>query len=119
MTTPAVFDMDIESTKATPAAMIISHPSSLPTLDFRYLQGANLELAKGMLRLLGKALGMKQSTIFVDSIIADLYEECLSRVDNQLNLTGKSQVQWLHQWIGSLVLAREVRASVFSLSFAW
>jgi hypothetical protein len=61
-----------------------------------------------MLQTLGKALGIKHAAIIVDSCIADFYEACLSRVDAQQHMSGSGQAEWLHEWLGGLVLAQEV-----------
>ncbi len=61
-----------------------------------------------MLQTLGEALGIKHAAIIVDSCIADFYEACLSRVDAQQQMSGSGQAEWLHAWLGGLVVAQEV-----------
>jgi hypothetical protein len=89
---------------------------SQPTLRFRNMNQDNSKLTTAMFRSLGRALGMKRGAVIVDSCIADLYESCLPRVAIHSLLVGNSQIDWLHEWIGSLVVAREV-SGIWKLNY--
>jgi hypothetical protein len=72
------------------------------------------EVAVNMLRSLGKALGPKYTAVFADACIADLFEECVSRVESRVSLVGKSQTEWLHERIGSIFLVQEMLIGAFT-----
>jgi hypothetical protein len=60
-----------------------------------------------MLRVLGKILGIKHGSIVVDAFISDFYEASMEQVPS----FGAAHIEWLHEWIGSLVIAKEVSLS--------
>ena len=64
-----------------------------------------------MLRVLGKALGVKKGAIVVDACVADMYEAASEKGSS----FGESHIGWLHEWIGSLVVAKEVGSNGLSI----
>ena len=77
-----------------------------PSLEIRYrwLDDEGVSLSKEMLRSLGMALGTKRGSIMVDCCIANFYEANM----HQMPLVADAYLEWLHGWIGSLALAKEV-----------
>jgi hypothetical protein len=80
----------------------------------RHMTNETKEVAVNMLRSLGKALGPKYTAVFVDACIADLFEACVSRVESRVSLVGKSQTEWLHERIGSIILVQEMLIGAFA-----
>jgi hypothetical protein len=83
---------------------------AVPMIVSRYMGAEDVNVAKKTVRELGRALGMKYGSLIVDSCIADFYEAFLSRFENTTSTSriGASYSEWLHQWVGCLVVAREV-----------
>ena len=75
------------------------------SLLFRHLNKDIGLLVRQMLQTLGMSLGFKRGAIMVDACISDFYEASLE----QLSSGGEIHVEFLHQWIGSIVVAEEVR----------
>ena len=75
------------------------------SLHFRHLNKDIGLLVRKMLQTLGMSLGFKHGAIMVDACISDFYEATLG----QLSSGGEIHVEFLHQWIGSIVVAKEVR----------
>jgi hypothetical protein len=57
-----------------------------------------------MLRALGESLGIKHGAIVVDAFVSDIFEASIGG----LSLSGEAYIEWLHEWIGSLAIAKEV-----------
>jgi hypothetical protein len=91
---------------------------TFPMIVSRYMGAEDVNLAKTTVRELGRALGIKYGSLAVDSCIADFYEAFLSRVENTTTTLrmGASYSQWLHQWIGCLIVSREVSPYRCSIS---
>jgi hypothetical protein len=66
-------------------------------------------LSRKMMTVLGKILGIKHGSIVVDAFISDFYEASMEQVPS----FGAAHIEWLHEWIGSLVIAKEVSLSQF------
>ena len=87
--------------------------SRLPKL--KLLTRASEKEALAMICALGSALGPKHSALFVDLCIADLFNDCLARVESGASRWGRSQVFWCHEWIGCLALIRELLCGAFPM----
>ena len=75
------------------------------TRFFAFLrEEASISATMDMLKLLGRALGPRNGSIFVDACIADLSD----------NMTSSGQVQRLGEWSGLSVLAGEILSAAFS-----
>ena len=79
----------------------------------KHLTPASDKEATAMIRGLGQILGAKHAAIFVDACVADLFNDCVARVEAGNSRFGRSQEAWCHQWIGCLTLIREVLIGVF------
>lgn len=77
------------------------------TRFFAFLrEEASISATMDMLKLLGRALGPRNGSIFVDACIADL--------SDNISSSGKSQMQRLGEWSGLSVLAGEILSAAFS-----
>jgi hypothetical protein len=97
--------MDIDFNSASTrflATPIDMHQGS--ELHFRWLDSEIAMLSRKMLTVLGKILGIKHGSILVDALISDFYEASMEQVSS----FGAAHIEWLHELIGSLVIAKEV-----------
>lgn len=106
-----LFDVDFDSIQYAPRvesadAWNVWQPDQC---RFRFMMDDTAMLAREMIRLLGNTLGQKGASLFVDACIADILEACMA---TSHTLFGPRQVDWLHQWIGFIVISNEVRATV-------
>jgi hypothetical protein len=79
-------------------------PSFAPRL--RYLKEETQRNARDMILALGRVLGHKQVTIFIDGCVADLYKSCVERINRRESLEGQNHVAWLHERMGTPQLAQ-------------
>jgi hypothetical protein len=117
----SMVDVDFESFEPRAAnAIVVASNSNHCTVrrplgpPMRHMTNETKEVAVNMLRSLGKALGPKYTAVFVDACIADLFEACISRVESRVSLVGKSQTEWLHERIGSIILVQEMLIGAFA-----
>ena len=104
-----VFDMDFESLQQSPKVFLLTSQfgssSGIAPTKFRFLRDDTVALAMNLVSTLGRVLGPKGGCLFVDACIADLHESCVLRVERGLG--GTSQVSWVHEWIGIVVVAEQ------------
>jgi hypothetical protein len=81
-----------------------------PDIILRWLNSELSSLAFEMLEAFGRALGVKYGALFVDGVISDLSEASLHMPSNP-----DSIAEWMHEWIGSLIVARVVLHGAFCL----
>ena len=101
--------MDVDFDHASSLASI-TVPNDRFDIRLRWLgdgSTVNNALARSMLRRLGQALGSKNAAILVDLLISDFYEATLDHSFSTSSV-GQAHLEWLHQWIGSLVIVKEV-----------
>jgi hypothetical protein len=115
----SMLDVDFESFEPRAANSIVvashNHTKRRPTGPaLRHMTSETKEAAVNMIRSLGRALGPKYTAVFGDACIADLFEACVSRVESRVSLVGKSQTEWLHERIGSILLVQEMLVGAFS-----
>lgn len=72
---------------------------------FRFMVDDTALSSRDMVQLLGAALGQKGSCSFVDACVANVLEACMTTTHTSF---GPRQVDWLHQWVGSIIVADEV-----------
>ncbi|MGK3742036.1 MAG: hypothetical protein ACI90V_008890 [Bacillariaceae sp.] len=96
----------------------IHHQASSSIIQLRYLNNMDLSsLGRDILQTLGKLLGPKHGAIFVDEIISDFIQASFQMPTSYHSTEdNNSYVGWLHQWMGSLIVAREVLLGSFSNS---
>jgi hypothetical protein len=116
-------DVDFDSAghllaTGTKSVLVVGHPE-IRKVRFRHMNNETTHLARNMIRALGTALGPKHGAVFVDSCIADLFEACVSRVEHRQSMVGKSHGDWLHEWIGSIIVAQEVRLGLYAFILAF
>ena len=94
----------------------IHHQASSSIIQLRHLNNIDLSsLGRDILQTLGKLLGPKHGALFVDEIISDFIEASFQMPTSYHSTDdNNSFVGWLHEWIGSLVVAREVLLGSFS-----
>jgi hypothetical protein len=100
-------DVDFASASRQSATPVDSNQSS--GLRLRRLNLESERLSREMLRALGKTLGFKKGAIVVDACISDIYEIMMEK---QSLSYGDAYIELLHEWIGSLVVAKEVSSSL-------
>jgi hypothetical protein len=101
-----LMDIDFESASRQTATLVDSNQSS--ELRIRRVNLESERLSREMLRALGKTLGFKKGAIVVDACISDIYE---IMTEKQSLSYGDAYIELLHEWIGSLVVAKEVSCS--------
>ena len=103
----AVFDIDFLS--STTNCAVTPH-GTIPSLLFMRLSKDDASLANDMVQTLGSAFGTKHGTRAIDSCVADFYDAFIARSSTSIPMQTQfvSQSEWLHKWVGNLVLAREV-----------
>ena len=108
-------DVDLQSAETTSQQnMIITvldqdgqqthRPSS--EIKLRYMNKESSQLAKVMLQSLGADLGTKQGALVADALLSDVFE---FHIDKMPNIYSAVYTDWLHEWIGSLIVANQVR----------
>jgi hypothetical protein len=102
-----IMDIDFESVPKRIAVSVIDDPHC-STLKFQRLDSELTSLAREMLRSLGVVLGAKYGAIFVDVVVSDMFEASL-----QIPTSHDSHVEWMHEWIGSLTVVKEVLLGAF------
>ena len=114
-----LFDVDLNSLSGKSEELVslaIDHRSN-SSIKLRYLDHPDFFfLARiNILRSLGKLLGPKHGAIFVDEVISDFMEARLQiPKENKNPSSDDSFIGWLHEWIGSLIIAQEVLLGSFS-----
>lgn len=104
-----VFDVDFNSIQYAPRVTLTEDLWNVPDqCRYRFLTDDTAESARHMVRLLGEAVGPKGASTLVDDCIADVLEACTAVTHS---LSGSRQVDWLHQWIGFIIIAHEVSTS--------
>lgn len=107
-----LFDVDFDSIQYAPRvettdAWNVWQPDRC---RFRFMRDDTARSAREMVHALGTTLGEKGASLFVDACVADVLEACIAATHS---LTGPRQAEWLHEWIGRLVIANEVLAGAF------
>ena len=104
-----LFDVDFDSIRYAPRVETIDSWNvwQPDTCRFRFMMDDTAKSSRDMVQLLGAALGQKGASSFVDACVADVLEACMATTHT---LIGAKQVDWLHQWIGFIIVAEEVRA---------
>ena len=85
-----------------------------PSPPLKYFGTETLRCVQSTVECLAKILGSKQTTLLIDSCIADLYEASVSRVQQGLPLTGPSQLNWVYSWIGLIKFSLYLLSGSFS-----
>lgn len=100
-------DIDFDGSSSTRVLATPTDIHQASDLQFRWLDSETALLSKNMLVVLGRILGVKHGALIVDAFISDFCEEGMDRVSS----FGASHIEWLHNWIGSLVVAKEVSST--------
>jgi len=97
--------------------MLDATPRSGRPYLLRFLTSASEAEATDMVREFGHALGPKHTAVFIDSCVANLFQDCVARVEGGVPRVGKSQEIWCHEWVGCLTLVRELLVGAFSARY--
>lgn len=112
-------DLDsLQSKTGTFVTPIFDHNSKSP-IRLRHLDHPDfMVLARdSILQSLGRLLGPKFGAIFVDELLSDFMEASFQMPKaNTHSSSNDLFAGWLHEWIGSLTVAREVLWGSFSVS---
>ena len=103
--------MDFESIQFSPAVVSVLSEGGSRAPDGYRARFASEETAlctRRMVQSLGLSLGSKRVSQFVDALMADLFQSAVHRVESGHSLYNASHAVWLHEWVGSAILAREV-----------
>jgi hypothetical protein len=103
-----LFDVDFDSIQYAPRVSKTDELWNVPDrCRFRFTRDETAMSARHMVRLLGEAVGPKGASALVDACIADVLEACTAVSHSR---SGKRQVDWLHEWIGFIIISHEVSA---------
>ena len=97
----------------------MSNHNSKSPIKLRHLDHPDfMVLARdSILRSLGRLLGPKYGAIFVDELLSDFMEASFQMPKaNAQSSSNDLFAGWLHEWIGSLIVAREVLRGSFSVT---
>ena len=97
----------------------MSNHNSKSPIKLRHLDHPDfMVLARdSILRSLGGLLGPKYGAIFVDELLSDFMEASFQMPKaNTLSSSNDLFAGWLHEWIGSLIVTREVLRGSFSVT---
>jgi hypothetical protein len=100
-------------TASANGARAASGPSAPCALNFRNLSSETFGIVLELINSLGQLLGPKRVSRWVDSALADFFQATLSRVEERVSLVGRTQLQWLHERIGDLVLLEPLLCGAF------
>ena len=79
----------------------------------QYMSETMINLAKSVVQAYGSMIGPKHGIMLVDACIADLYRSCMDRIERQLSTTGRSQIQWTHEWVGTVTFIQCIMRGSF------
>jgi hypothetical protein len=103
-----LFDVDFDSIQYAPRVSTTDDLWNVPDrCRFRFTRDDTAKSARHMVRLLGEAVGQKGASALVDACIADVLEAYTAASHSRY---GPRQVDWLHEWIGLIIIAHEVSA---------
>lgn len=97
---------------------IFDHNSKTP-IKLRHLDHPDFILLArdSILRSLGRLLGPKHGAIFVDELLSDFMEASFQMPKaNAHSSSNDLFAGWLHEWVGSLIVAREILRGSFSFA---
>ncbi|CAB9502900.1 expressed unknown protein [Seminavis robusta] len=80
----------------------------------KFLTPASERETMAMLQELGKLFGPKQTAILVDSMVANLFNDCLARMEAGTSRSGHSQVTWCHAWVGCMTIIQQLLRGGFA-----
>lgn len=103
-------DLDFESSPSRRLVSPRGGDQSGPNIVFRRLDLDLSSLVSEMLEAFGTALGAKHGALFVDGVLCDLSEASLNIPSHQ-----DSFVEWMHEWIGSLAVAKFILHGAFTI----
>jgi hypothetical protein len=102
----ALFDVDFDSIQYAPRVSTMDELWNVPDRRrFRLMGDETAMSARHMVRLLGDTVGHKGASVLVDACVADVLE---ASTDVSHSRSGPRQVDWLHEWIGYIIIAHEV-----------
>ena len=101
-----LFDVDFDSILYTPQVSTMDELwNVLDQSRFRWMRDETATSAWHMVRLLRDAVGHKGALALIDACISDMLEACTAVSHSR---SSPRQVDWLHEWIGFVIIAREV-----------
>jgi hypothetical protein len=104
-----IMDVDVESVfKRAFSATVLNDPST-SNIKCRRLDPELSSVFREMIRTLGFALGAKHGAILVDAVVSDFFEASF-----HLPKRSDAFLEWVHEWLGSLLVARELLLGIFS-----
>mmetsp|Transcript_56910 Transcript_56910/g.138580 ORF Transcript_56910/g.138580 Transcript_56910/m.138580 type:complete len:577 (-) Transcript_56910:3200-4930(-) len=103
-----IADVDLASVEKTHVASVINEVVEGSVIESRYFDFELTGLFHNMLLTLGRSLGVKYGALVVDSILADFSLASQSKPSRD-----DAFLDWLHKWIGSLVVGRMIIKGAF------
>jgi len=95
------------------SSKLIQYPGEISkgcsNIHYRYMSGTTVNVAKEMIHNVATVLGYKQTMLFLDECIADLYEIISTRISHKRALFDLEHSRCIEKHFGLAVLATEVR----------
>jgi hypothetical protein len=104
-----LMNVDLQPSIGVRMPPVIVNDTNKSTLRLQRLDLELASLAKDMIRVLGESQGPKYAAISIDTILSDFFEATSSAPS-----AASAYLAWLHDWVGGLVVARELLIGAFS-----
>lgn len=102
-------DIDFEDSEKLRKPTAVVRDLNNSALKYRRMDSDLAESAKNMIRTIGESQGPKQAALSIDAILSNFFE-----AESDVPSHFSARVTWLHEWTGSLVVAREILIGAFS-----
>lgn len=116
-----VYDIDFEGiqSRIVSTALFASDHTTIgqPShADLRYISKESKLVVDNMVCTLGDILGPKEIATLVDGWLGKLFQVCAKRVKRKESLMSREHSDWLHEWIGVVLLATRLVDGAFRMS---
>ena len=99
----SLWDVDFGSTTTTQTIVVAGDKQAPSRRHLRYIRSNDTAaLLDSVVQSFGEAVGAKRSALLIDAYIAGMYKSAVDRAERGVSFAGESQIQWLHEWIGTL-----------------
>jgi hypothetical protein len=101
----------VDNTTKT-SSKLIQYPGEISTgcynIQYRFMRGSTVKVAYEMIHNIAIVLGYKQTVLFLDECIADLYDILSIRISHKRNLFDLEHSRFIERHCGLVVIAKEV-----------
>ncbi|KAG7347866.1 hypothetical protein IV203_016571 [Nitzschia inconspicua] len=105
-----LMDVDLEASGRARNISGVFEDLTNSAVGSRRMDPSLASLARTTIQALGESLGPKHAALFIDAVVSNFYEG-VSHVPSSTH----THLAWLHEWIGSVVVARELLIGAFVL----